>query len=373
MSSTGSTRPTPKRWAQTRLTAARAKKGFSGETIHSARIVRVATSGRQAGKSAVEEGRLHDLLVPGTVASRRLGNFPDRAGQRHGRGGALRLQAGEERRIAPELFTGPRGERVVVALGAFEPETQEQPGRARREVLSLHFLGEIERQGRRLLVRAPRPGTTGVGCRERVGNDGDGQQFAYDLIIADIRGDLLAEPGLERRRDQPQLPVRVGLGDHQPPLDGREMRHVRRPVEQAIDQPPPLLRARVLEELVRLSGRRDLDRRGRATPGGGTRRRRPAPPARRDARPSLRQSGGRSSPPATACHPPADRRPWRRAPQRRSQPTPRSRPEPRSRTHPSASDATSWVTLLSERPPPAGRAGPPLVDHRARRRRTVSG
>ena len=90
-----------------------------------------------------------------------------------------------------------------------------------------------------------------------VGGDGDGQQFAYDLIVADIPGDLPAEPGLERRRDQPQLPVRVGLGDHQPPLDGREMRHVRRPGEQAIDQPPPLLRARVLEELVRLSGRRD--------------------------------------------------------------------------------------------------------------------
>ena len=102
------------------------------------------------------------------------------------------------------MLAGPRGERVVVALGTFEPETQEQPGRARREVLALHFLGDIERQGRRLLdaseARDHRRGLPGA-----VGDDGDGQQFAYDLIVADIPGDLPAEPGLERRRDKPQL------------------------------------------------------------------------------------------------------------------------------------------------------------------------
>ena len=57
---------------------------------------------------------------------------------------------GEEGGQAPELLALPAGERVVVALGAFEPDAEERPRGAGGEVLGLGVLGDVVGQRRRL-------------------------------------------------------------------------------------------------------------------------------------------------------------------------------------------------------------------------------
>ena len=53
----------------------------------------------------------------------------------------LRTQVSEERGEFPELLAGPMRRRMVVALGALQLETQEEPGSASRQVLRLLFVG----------------------------------------------------------------------------------------------------------------------------------------------------------------------------------------------------------------------------------------
>ena len=67
ISSTGSTRPTPKKYAHMRLTAARAKYGLSLRVIQSARITRGSVLVLPRRRLAVEERRLDHLLGAGDL------------------------------------------------------------------------------------------------------------------------------------------------------------------------------------------------------------------------------------------------------------------------------------------------------------------
>ena len=65
---------------------------------------------------------------------------------------ASRRHVGEEGSVFPKLVAGPLGEGVVMALGALQLHSQEQPGRAARQVLRLVFIG-LEKHRRRSFGR----------------------------------------------------------------------------------------------------------------------------------------------------------------------------------------------------------------------------
>src|SRR5262249_48832140 len=86
---------------------------------------------------AVEELGLDDSLLAGDLQLTLVAQLPHRAELVV----ALPRQPGEERGVAPELFALPVGGRVVVALGTFQPDAEELPGRAGGQGLWLDVLG----------------------------------------------------------------------------------------------------------------------------------------------------------------------------------------------------------------------------------------
>ena len=141
-SSTGSIRPTPKKRAQTRLTTALAKYGLSGEVTHSARISRCAGAGPPCRGGTVEVRRLRRPFRPGDgqLPARRRHRGPGACTTHfHSRRRHFREKGGE----APELLALPRRERVIVALGAFQADAQENARHAGREILGLVLLGRV--------------------------------------------------------------------------------------------------------------------------------------------------------------------------------------------------------------------------------------
>src|SRR5262245_34801806 len=115
-----------------------------------------------------------------------------RLGQRGEQAVAAPLDAGEEGSLLPELLPGPAGERMIVALGAFELDAEEGARDGGGEVLWLRLLGREERQR----VRLPR--LVEDRLRDlRVGGDRCGKQFADETVVADVAPDSLPQPGLE--------------------------------------------------------------------------------------------------------------------------------------------------------------------------------
>ncbi len=140
-----------------------------------------------------------------------------------------------------------------MALGTFEPDAQEGPRRAGGEVLGLGILGDVVGQGRRLGARI-----VGVARPASRAAETDGEDFPDDLVVAHFLGDFLAEPRLEGRRQATDLAVRVGLGQEQHAIGFGGVGQIRGAVEQDLHQLRALVRARIVEEVARLGGRRDL-------------------------------------------------------------------------------------------------------------------
>ena len=68
-------------------------------------------------------------------------------------GGKIR----EKRRQAPELLALPACERVIVALGTFEPDSEENPRHPRRDILGFALLGRVIASGRGIDPRRVQP------------------------------------------------------------------------------------------------------------------------------------------------------------------------------------------------------------------------
>ena len=303
-SSTGSTMPVPKNRAQTRLTAARAKYGFSG-----------------GGHPIGQQVAARQPAAPTSACSRR-GTPPSRSSSSRGspaRGGrqprgslpyrvvlALLRDPREERSQAPELLALPVVKRMIMTLGALEPDPQERPRRAGSEVLGLGILGNVVRQGRRLgaggrvrcLLAAPdRPGGPSA-PRARSGRSRHPR-----------RPSCAATPRTCRRDAARAAPSRVGLGQQQHAIGLGGVRQSKRGSPAAI---PPVPRA------CRGSGRRgNREPRppsgssppGRDRRGAGIRRHRPAERAAPWPRPIGRQqavdlAGQRSAHRSPQCHGP---------------------------------------------------------------------
>ncbi len=303
MSSTGSTRPIPKNRAQTRLTAARAKYGLSGDGDP---VGQDLAAGRpaacQAGRRAVEEGGLDDRLVPGIASSRRP------ATSRIGAEAvvlALLRDAREEGGEAPELLALPRANGWLWHWAHSSRTPRKTPRRRPRR--GSRACPPWRR--RRPAARA-RPRVEGVAAARPRPPRLDGEDLADDLVVAGVLGHLLAEPGLERRR------ASCGPGRRCRPRAGASAARSR---WRGSGRPGCRAGARPAGRACPGSGRRGSRgprrpsgscRRGRGRPGGGTRRRRPAGRAGPWPRPTSRRAAGRSSRPAPSRRRP---RPSRRA------------------------------------------------------------
>ena len=128
MSSGGSTRPLPKSWAQTQLAIARAKYGLSAAVIQSARALRGSSLAATFTALPSRSVRLDRLLGP-QVDDFPVGIDRDRRAAHHRPAAAAALDLGEERGQAVIGVLRPDVERVVVALGASQPQAQEPLGR----------------------------------------------------------------------------------------------------------------------------------------------------------------------------------------------------------------------------------------------------
>src|SRR5207245_1621351 len=93
---------------------------------------------------AVQEARLHDAVRSGNRDLALVAAFAVGADETSL---FAPLNAGKEGGITPELVPLPVGKRVVVALGALQPDAEEGPRRAGREVLRLEFLGHVKGGG----------------------------------------------------------------------------------------------------------------------------------------------------------------------------------------------------------------------------------
>ena len=123
-SSTGSTMPTPMKWAQTRLANEVANQGFCGEASHFARTTRRSLPAT-SGDLAAQELRRHD------PAADRVGHLAAARVEDDRLAVVLALLAadlGEERGEAVVVVLGPAVERVVVALGALDAHAHEDLG-----------------------------------------------------------------------------------------------------------------------------------------------------------------------------------------------------------------------------------------------------
>ena len=125
-SSTGSASGRPKSRAQTRLTVARAKLGLRGSVTQAGELLaRAARPRPELGEerhARLDRRRLLGLAVQRLV---RAFSVADAA--------QVRVNLAEEGGQAAEVGLLPGLERVVVALGAIEPDAQERPRHPRRQ------------------------------------------------------------------------------------------------------------------------------------------------------------------------------------------------------------------------------------------------
>ena len=159
------------------------------------------------------------------------------------------LDPGEERGQGPELFALPRGERMVVALGALDPEAQESPRRAGGEVLRLGVVRRVERQRRwpDLLAVGQRAGGPSFAERGR-------QDLADHCVVWGPFGELAAEPGVQAGGEVLEREVVFEVGQEQPSPDVGEVVRVARPCQVPFDQGSPLAGGRVVEERAGFGG-----------------------------------------------------------------------------------------------------------------------
>ena len=163
------------------------------------------------------------------------------AGDRRRQPGPLAADPGEVGGELVELRLVPRFEGVVVALGTFEPDAQEELADHRRDLFGLATVAEDRR--RPLLEGAP------ARRDDRV----------HELVVRHVAAERVADPAVE---------VQDGLDPHAVGVRAEQVDPLVGPVvgvfgsiEQAIDQPRPLAGRRVGEELTRTSsgeGRRPI-------------------------------------------------------------------------------------------------------------------
>ena len=217
MSSTGSTMPRPKKWAQTRLATLVAKSGLSarGQPFgqHLAAVLAL-----DVGRGAAQELRRHRLpghrvrhLAAAGVEDDRLAIVL----------ALLAADLGEERREAVVVVHRPAVERMVVALGALRANAHEHLG---------HVLGRLQRVALDL-----------VEVRGRVAERaaGGAEQLPDHLVQRHVRGDLVGQPvGVEKHRLVADLVARL---DHQQfgPLHGPDLGELLA-LQQPVDQLGPL-------------------------------------------------------------------------------------------------------------------------------------
>ena len=218
-SSTGSTIPEPKKWAQTRLANEVANQGFSGEASHFGQDDPTVLAGDVGGLAAEELG-LHLAVADGVVHLAAAGVEDDDLALVFGLLAAdLREEGGE----AVIVVLGPAVERVVVALGALDPHPHEDLG----DVLG-HLQGDVGR-----LVEVGR----GVLERPAVGPE----ELLDHLVHRRVLGELLDQPVVvEEHRLVADRVRRLDLEDLGPLVDP-ELGELLAP-EQLVDQLGPLVR-----------------------------------------------------------------------------------------------------------------------------------
>ena len=96
---------------------------------------------------------------------------------------------------------------MIVALGTFEPNSQEETRGAGGEVLRLAIFRGDERKRGWFDVLGIRP----IDHHRHVG-DGDSQQTANDRVKADAVGELLAKPNLKVAREERDLKLVFASG-----------------------------------------------------------------------------------------------------------------------------------------------------------------
>src|SRR4029079_16413299 len=141
----------------------------------------------------------------------------------------LRLNARKERSEAPELLLLPVGERMVVALGAFDAHAEEDARGAGGEILRLVFLGRVERQRARPVVHREPGQRTVVADRMR-------QEIARQAVVTSAARQLLAQPILEVALLQSHQEAVARFGNEKRSKNAREMGAVTRARQELIDQ-----------------------------------------------------------------------------------------------------------------------------------------
>ncbi len=211
---------------------------------------RVAGAGLVAPQRllAVEKAGLGDALGAGDGQFAAVGDLAQR---RVNAVLALRSDAAEESGLAPELLARPFAERVIVALGAFQADAEEQPGRARRQVLRLALLGLVKRQRRRLAAAGVVVHVALIHLHRH------GDEIAHHAIVGDVVGELLAQPALDVGAEETLLEIGVGFGQQQIAPNVAEVGDVARTVEQPFDGALALVGGEIAEEAPRLGHQGD--------------------------------------------------------------------------------------------------------------------
>ena len=150
---------------------------------------------------------------------------------RHHRPAALLLgNACKEGGVSPKIALGPFIERVIVALGTLDLNSQEGPGRAGRQLFGLQFEGRVE-QG-----------------RSRIGWLAGGEnQLAGHFGVRTIFGEGVAEPVLKSVAG-PRIVGRRRVGQQDLPPDVGQMTGIAGACQKRVDQAGPLVGCRIVEE-----------------------------------------------------------------------------------------------------------------------------
>ena len=178
-SSTGSTTPTPRKCAQTRLAMLRAKYGLRGEASHSAITRRRSSPGFRSGSSPPRNLGFTFFLVRKCCDSPAFAVEDD---DFLGVVGVLAADLGEEGVEAVVVVHRPAVERMVVALGALDAHAHEHLG---------DVLGQLEAVELALVVVHRRDGH-----RAAVG----GQEVDDDLVDRAVLADLVGQPVVVEQR-----------------------------------------------------------------------------------------------------------------------------------------------------------------------------
>src|SRR5262249_6576771 len=126
---------------------------------------------------------------------------------------AALADAGEKRRLLPELLLGPAGKGVVVALGTLQADPEEGAAHGGGEVLRASTLAGDEGQ------RVGPLGRTQDRLALFAGRDWDGEEVAHQAVVARAGAEALDEPVLEAGLEQRGLAVGGDLGHQVGPPD----------------------------------------------------------------------------------------------------------------------------------------------------------